>query len=116
VAFVGAAAVWFGGRKDESAFSSRVSAAALADRAGAWAYPLFVGGALVAGAVWAQQSGGAWWSGTPAQAATLGAALLGAAYWIVRRLPAGRGFPAAALAALTFATALFSLFADLVQT
>ncbi|UCH79250.1 MAG: hypothetical protein JSU81_04685 [Candidatus Coatesbacteria bacterium] len=116
VVFAGAASAWFDGGKEGGAFSARASAEAMASRAAAWAYPLFVGGALVAGAVWSQLSAGAWWTGTPAEAGVLGAALLGAAYWSVGRLSAGRSFAAVALAALTFAAALFSLFADLVQT
>jgi len=113
VAFAAAVGAWSAGEKEKPSFPSRAAAEAIADRAAAWAYVWFVGGALVAGSIWARQSGGAWWSGTPAQAAALAAALFGAAYWLARRFPAGRGLPAGAFLTLTFAAALFSLFADL---
>jgi len=77
-------------------------------------YPLFTAGALVAGALWAEQAWGAWWSWEPKQICSLIVFLLATAYLYARHGRGWRGARASVLAILLFAAAAFTLFANVI--
>ena len=68
-------------------------------------YPLFTAGALVAGALWAEQAWGAWWNWEPKQICSLIVFLLATAYLYARHGRGWRGARASVLAILLFAVA-----------
>ena len=77
-------------------------------------YPLFSVGALVAGAVWAQQAWSAWWNWEPKQTCSLIVFILATAYIYARRGRGWRGARVSVLAMLIFAAAAFALFANVI--
>ncbi|HUV86795.1 MAG TPA: cytochrome c biogenesis protein CcsA [bacterium] len=83
-------------------------------RAMALGYPLFAVGALVAGAIWAQQARAAWWNWERSDVASLVVFALATAYLHARGARGWRGNGAAALAVLTFIAAVWALFAGAV--
>jgi ABC-type transport system involved in cytochrome c biogenesis permease subunit len=84
----------------------------LEHRAVALGYPAFTAGALVAGAVWAQEAWGAWWSWEPKQTCSLVVFMLATAYLCARRGRGARGARASVLALLIFAAMVLTLFAN----
>jgi ABC-type transport system involved in cytochrome c biogenesis permease subunit len=83
-------------------------------RAMALGYPLFAVGVLVAGAIWVQQAGAAWWNWGRSDVALLIVLAPATAYLHVRGARGWRGNGAAALAVLTFVAAVWALFASTV--
>ena len=83
-------------------------------RAVAVGYPLFTAGALVAGAVWAQQAWSTWWNWEPKQTCSLLVFVLATAYIYARRGRGWRGVRVSVLAMLIFAAAAFALFANVI--
>lgn len=83
-------------------------------RAIAVGYPLFTVGALVAGAVWAQQAWSSWWDWEPKQTISLLVFILATTYLWARRSRGWRGVRAAVLAMLIFAAAAFALFVNVI--
>ncbi|HUU55965.1 MAG TPA: cytochrome c biogenesis protein CcsA [bacterium] len=83
-------------------------------RAVALGYPLFTVGALVAGAVWAQEAWSTWWSWEPKQTCSLVVFILATAYLYARRGRGWRGARTSVLAVLIFAAAAFALFANVI--
>ncbi len=74
-------------------------------------YMLFAAGALLAGAIWAQQVRAAWWNWTHGDAAWLVVFAIATAYLHAGRARGKRGNGVAALAILTFVAAAGALFA-----
>jgi cytochrome c-type biogenesis protein CcsB len=83
-------------------------------RAIAIGYPLFIIGALVAGAIWAQKAWSVWWSWDPKETASLAVFLVATAYLHARRLRGWGGTKSAVLAMLIFVIAVLTLFANLI--
>ena len=87
---------------------------ALAYRAITIGFPLFTAGALVAGAIWAKQAWGAYWSWDPKEVLSLVVWLVYAAYLHARLVRDLRGTPAAAISVAGFLLTLFTIFSTLV--
>lgn len=85
---------------------------AVEGRAMALGYPLFAVGALVAGAMWVQRGGAAWWNWGRGDATLLVPVALATAYLHARGARDWRGNGAAALAVLTFVAAVSAIFAS----
>jgi cytochrome c-type biogenesis protein CcsB len=77
-------------------------------------YPLFTIGALVAGAIWAQQAWGVWWSWDPKEVAALIVWLVASAYLHARLIRGWKGKGAAILAIAIFVLAVLTLFSNLI--
>ncbi|MFZ1948258.1 MAG: cytochrome c biogenesis protein CcsA [bacterium] len=86
----------------------------LAYRAVAIGFPLFTAGALVAGAIWAKQAWGAYWSWDPKEVMSLVVWLVYAAYLHARLVRDMRGKVAAALSVAGFVLTLFTIFSTLI--
>jgi ABC-type transport system involved in cytochrome c biogenesis permease subunit len=101
--------------KRRSADSSGLAALDdLAYRAVAIGFPLFTAGALVAGAIWAKQAWGAYWSWDPKEVMSLVVWLVYAAYLHARLVRDMRGSVAAALSVAGFLLTLFTIFSTLI--
>ena len=87
---------------------------ALAYRAITIGFPLFTAGALVAGAIWAKQAWGAYWSWDPKEVLSLVVWLVYAAYLHARLVRDLRGTPAAVISVAGFLLTLFTIFSTLV--
>jgi ABC-type transport system involved in cytochrome c biogenesis permease subunit len=83
-------------------------------RAVALGYPAFTAGALVAGAVWAQEAWGAWWNWEPKQTCSLVVFIIATAYLCARRGRGARGARPSVLALLIFAATVLTLFANVI--
>jgi ABC-type transport system involved in cytochrome c biogenesis permease subunit len=83
-------------------------------RAISMGFPLFTAGALVAGAIWAKQAWGAYWSWDPKEVMSLVVWLVYAAYLHARLVRGLRGPVAAALAVVGFILTLFTIFSTLI--
>jgi ABC-type transport system involved in cytochrome c biogenesis permease subunit len=77
-------------------------------------FPLFTAGALVAGAIWAKQAWGAYWSWDPKEVMSLVVWLVYAVYLHARLVRDLRGRFAAAIAVAGFVLTLFTIFSTLV--
>jgi ABC-type transport system involved in cytochrome c biogenesis permease subunit len=79
-------------------------------RAISMGFPLFTAGALVAGAIWAKQAWGAYWSWDPKEVLSLVVWLVYAAYLHARLVRGLRGLPAAVISIAGFVLTIFTIF------
>jgi len=86
----------------------------LAYKAVSMGFPLFTAGALVAGAIWAKQAWGAYWSWDPKEVLSLVVWLVYAAYLHARLVRNLRGRVAAAISIAGFLLTLFTIFSTLI--
>jgi ABC-type transport system involved in cytochrome c biogenesis permease subunit len=86
----------------------------LAYRAISMGFPLFTAGALVAGAIWAKQAWGAYWSWDPKEVLSLVVWLVYAAYLHARLVRGMRGNAVAAISIAGFLLTLFTIFSTLI--
>lgn len=104
-------------RTASEGFFSRVPGLETLDRvsfrAVAAGYPLFTAGALLAGAVWAYQAWGSFWSWDPKEVGALIVWLVYTAYLHARLTHGWRGRRAAILAVVGFAVAVLSFLGNL---
>lgn len=114
VGFASALLYLIKGRRPEGKLPSRERLDQISYRAIGLGYPLFTIGALVAGAIWAQQAWGTWWSWDPKETSSLVVWLVASAYLHARLLRGWRGKKAAVLAIAIFILSLFTLFSNLV--
>lgn len=77
-------------------------------------YPFFTIGALVAGAIWAEQAWGSWWSWDPKETCSLIVWLFATAYLHARIARGWRGRRSAILVVIIFGLSLFTLFSNLI--
>jgi cytochrome c-type biogenesis protein CcsB len=77
-------------------------------------YPLFTVGALFAGAIWAQQAWGSFWSWDPKEVGSLIVWLVYSAYLHARFVKGWTGMRAAVLSAAGFICSLLTFFANLI--
>ena len=73
-------------------------------------YPVFTAGALVFGAIWAEQAWGSWWSWDPKETWALVTWLVYTLYLHLRLIRGKRGAAPAVVAVLGFLCALFTFF------
>jgi ABC-type transport system involved in cytochrome c biogenesis permease subunit len=93
--------------------SDRASLATLDDltyRAVSMGFPLFTAGALVAGAIWAKQAWGAYWSWDPKEVLSLVVWLVYAVYLHARLVRGLRGTPVAFISMLGFILTVVTIF------
>lgn len=106
------------GLKPDSPFARHLPDAEKADQIGYKAvtvgYPLFTVGALFAGAIWAEQAWGRFWSWDPKEVGSLIVWLVYSAYLHARLVKGWSGRRAAMLSAIGFLCTLFTFFANLV--
>jgi ABC-type transport system involved in cytochrome c biogenesis permease subunit len=76
-------------------------------------FPIFTAGALVAGAVWAKQAWGAYWSWDPKEVLSLVVWLVYAVYLHARLVRGLRGAIAAAISVVGFLLTVFTIFGTL---
>jgi cytochrome c-type biogenesis protein CcsB len=104
-------------RAESAGFFARVPALDTLDRvsfrAVAVGYPLFTAGALLAGAVWAYEAWGAFWSWDPKEVGALIVWFIYTAYLHARLTHGWRGRRAAILAVVGFAVAVLSFLGNL---
>lgn len=102
---------------ESSRISSRVPDRALLDtityRAIAVGYPMFTIGALFAGAIWAHQAWGSFWSWDPKETCSLVVWIIYSAYLHVRIIQGSRGNAPHILSILGFAAAIFTFFSSM---
>jgi ABC-type transport system involved in cytochrome c biogenesis permease subunit len=79
-------------------------------RAISMGFPLFTAGALVAGAIWAKQAWGAYWSWDPKEVLSLVVWFVYAVYLHARLVRGLRGSPAAAISVAGFILTIFTIF------
>jgi ABC-type transport system involved in cytochrome c biogenesis permease subunit len=77
-------------------------------------FPLFTAGALVAGAIWAKQAWGSYWSWDPKETLSLVVWLVYAVYLHARLVRGLRGSPAAAISIVGFLLTIFTIFGTLI--
>jgi cytochrome c-type biogenesis protein CcsB len=77
-------------------------------------FPLFTAGALVAGAIWAKQAWGAYWSWDPKETLSLVVWLVYAVYLHARLVRGMRGTVVAAISVAGFLLTVFTIFGTLV--
>lgn len=103
---------------EKSRFGSRLPELVKLDRISYKAvtigYPLFTVGALFAGAIWAEQAWGTFWSWDPKEVGSLIVWLIYSAYLHARITKGWRGLRAAVLSSIGFLCALLTLFANLI--
>jgi ABC-type transport system involved in cytochrome c biogenesis permease subunit len=83
-------------------------------RAISMGFPLFTAGALVAGAIWAKQAWGAYWSWDPKEVLSLVVWLVYAVYLHARLVRGLRGVPAAAISIAGFLLTIFTIFGTMI--
>ena len=83
-------------------------------RAISMGFPLFTAGAMVAGAVWAKQAWGAYWSWDPKETLSLVVWLVYAVYLHARLVRGMRGAMVAAISVAGFLLTIFTIFGTLV--
>lgn len=102
----------------KSAFGSRLPSLDALDRvsykAAAVGYPLFTVGALFAGAIWAQQAWGSFWSWDPKEVGSLIVWLVYSTYLHARLVKQWSGGRAAILSSIGFLCSLATFFANLI--
>lgn len=103
---------------DRSKFARRLPDLQTLDRIGYKAvtigYPLFTVGALFAGAIWAEQAWGTFWSWDPKEVGSLIVWLIYSAYLHARLVRGWSGARAAVLSAVGFLCTLLTFFANLI--
>jgi cytochrome c-type biogenesis protein CcsB len=77
-------------------------------------YPLFTVGALFAGAIWAEQAWGSFWSWDPKEVCSLVVWLVYSAYLHARLVMGWRGIRAAVLSSIGFIFTILTFFSNLV--
>jgi cytochrome c-type biogenesis protein CcsB len=77
-------------------------------------FPLFTAGAMVAGAIWAKQAWGAYWSWDPKEVLSLVVWLVYAVYLHARLVRGLRGKVAAAISVLGFVLTVFTIFGTMI--
>jgi ABC-type transport system involved in cytochrome c biogenesis permease subunit len=82
-------------------------------RAISMGFPLFTAGAMVAGAIWAKQAWGAYWSWDPKEVLSLVVWLVYAAYLHARLVRGLRGMAVAIISVLGFLLTVFTIFGTL---
>ena len=75
-------------------------------------FPLFTAGAMVAGAIWAKQAWGSYWSWDPKEVLSLVVWLVYAAYLHARLVRGMRGTPVAVMSLAGFALTVFTIFGN----
>jgi cytochrome c-type biogenesis protein CcsB len=75
-------------------------------------FPIFTAGALVAGAIWAKQAWGSYWSWDPKEVLSLVVWLVYAVYLHSRLVRNLRGAPAAVISIAGFALTIFTIFGN----
>jgi len=83
-------------------------------RAISMGFPLFTAGALVAGAIWAKQAWGAYWSWDPKEVLSLVVWLVYAVYLHARLVRGLRGTPVALVSMAGFLLTIFTIFGTMV--
>lgn len=103
---------------ETSSFGNRLpsldSIDGISHRAIAVGYPLFTVGALFAGAIWAEQAWGIFWSWDPKEVGSLVVWLIYTAYLHARFVRGWRGARAAILSMIGFICAMLTFFANMV--
>jgi cytochrome c-type biogenesis protein CcsB len=87
---------------------------ALTYKAISMGFPLFTAGALVAGAIWAKQAWGSYWSWDPKEVLSLVVWLVYAVYLHARLVRGLRGTVAASISVVGFLLTIFTIFGTLV--
>jgi ABC-type transport system involved in cytochrome c biogenesis permease subunit len=77
-------------------------------------FPLFTAGAMVAGAIWAKQAWGAYWSWDPKEVLSLVVWLVYAIYLHARLVRGLRGAPLAVISIVGFTLTIFTIFGTVV--
>jgi cytochrome c-type biogenesis protein CcsB len=77
-------------------------------------YPFFTIGALIAGAIWAEQAWGSWWSWDPKETCSLIVWLVATAYLHARITRGWRGKRSIFLVIVIFLLSLFTLFSNMI--
>ena len=114
VGFAAALLYLLKGRRPEGKLPSQERLDQISYRAIGLGYPLFTIGALVAGAIWAEQAWGVWWSWDPKEVAALIVWLVASAYLHARLVRGWKGKGAAILAMAIFLLAVLTLFSNLI--
>jgi ABC-type transport system involved in cytochrome c biogenesis permease subunit len=77
-------------------------------------FPLFTAGAMVAGAIWAKQAWGAYWSWDPKEVLSLVVWLVYAVYLHARLVRGLKGLPVAVISVLGFLLTIFTIFGTMI--
>jgi ABC-type transport system involved in cytochrome c biogenesis permease subunit len=110
VAFV--ASLLYVARRGRGDHSTLESLDRLTYKAVSMGFPVFTAGALVAGAIWAKQAWGAYWSWDPKEVLSLVVWLVYAVYLHARLVRGLRGYPAAVISIVGFALTIFTIFGN----
>jgi cytochrome c-type biogenesis protein CcsB len=77
-------------------------------------YPMFLIGALIAGAIWAQKAWSVWWSWDPKEVASLIVFIIATLYLHVRHMRGWKGTRTAIIQIIIFIAAVLTLFSSLI--